>query len=131
MSYCTKCGAEIGDGERFCSKCGTPVISYSTYNEAENVQRNITGINSGRQSFQEMGPLVLGIISLVFDFFTCLFFPLGFIVIILAILGYVFGKKKSKETGSPQAKAGMMMSVVALVLVWICMFIGFLVMLFS
>ena len=25
MAFCSKCGAQLNEGEKFCSKCGAPV----------------------------------------------------------------------------------------------------------
>lgn len=35
MSYCKKCGAELGEGENFCSACGTPVTEPARQKEAK------------------------------------------------------------------------------------------------
>lgn len=130
MNYCTKCGTKIEEGEKFCSQCGKAVEVYSAYNEemnrpmpTGNEYQLARGTN--HKSKEELAPLILGILSLLLDCCTCACFPLGFVVIIIAILGIVYGSKQSKETGSPEAKAGKTMSIIALILVWICIIVGF------
>lgn len=132
MGYCTKCGSKIEEGKRFCSHCGTPIVEYPTYNGAANKiveagNNNQLYKRTNLSSKESMLPLIMGILALLLDGCTCAFFPLGFVVIIIAILGIVFGSRQNKETGSPNAKAGMIMSIIALILVWICIIVGIIV----
>lgn len=124
MSYCGKCGAKIDEGNQFCSKCGTSIMGSSMHNEPTSIRNNATNVIHEKQPSQGTGTLVLGILAILLDCCTCVVFPLGFIVIILAILGIVFGSKQYKETGSPKAKAGKIISIVALVLLVVCIFVG-------
>jgi hypothetical protein len=43
--YCDKCGAEIEEGMKFCSNCGTPIADNSAINSAKSAE-----VNSEKQS---------------------------------------------------------------------------------
>ena len=48
--YCVKCGAELNEGVKFCSNCGTPVHRM----ESQSVQKNsVKGETSARNSTEE------------------------------------------------------------------------------
>ena len=50
--YCVKCGAELNEGVKFCSNCGTPVHRM----ESQSVQKNsVKGETSARSSTEEWG----------------------------------------------------------------------------
>ena len=50
--YCVKCGADLNEGVKFCSNCGTPVHRM----ESQSVQKNsVKGETSVRNSTEEWG----------------------------------------------------------------------------
>lgn len=36
MAFCSKCGAQLNEGEKFCSKCGAPVEDKKEEKKQEN-----------------------------------------------------------------------------------------------
>ena len=90
--YCTKCGKETKSGN-FCQYCGQPL--------------NIQQVTPPEKNKKEIAGLIIGIISLVFNF---VFF---FISIPLSIIGIVISKKAKKETN--KGNAGLVMNIISLV----------------
>lgn len=42
MAFCSKCGAQLQDGEKFCSACGAPVEAAAPQQEASNGQVDVS-----------------------------------------------------------------------------------------
>ncbi|MBR6133666.1 MAG: zinc ribbon domain-containing protein [Bacilli bacterium] len=91
--YCTKCGKETKSGN-FCQYCGQP-LNNQQFTPPETNKKEIAG-------------LIIGIISLVFNF------VLFFISIPLSIIGIIISKKAKKETN--KTNAGLIMNIISLVL---------------
>ena len=91
--YCTKCGKETKSGN-FCQYCGQP-LGNQQFTPPETNKKEIAG-------------LIIGIISLVFNF------VLFFISIPLSIIGIIISKKAKKETN--KTNAGLIMNIISLVL---------------
>ncbi len=47
MAFCTKCGRQIGDDEKFCPGCGSPVLSADASNQANQ------GNSANQESFTD------------------------------------------------------------------------------
>ena len=81
MPYCTKCGAQISDSDRFCAICGNPVTEQENAALQVQPQTQLQTPNYDNGSSQKPGRglgvagMVLGITSLLY----------GFVFFILAI----------------------------------------------
>jgi len=79
MSFCSKCGEKISEGNSFCSKCGTPSQNSVESQTKQNVQ------NSSQPNYNESKPvkpdnfLVWGILTTIL---CCL--PFGIVSIVYA-----------------------------------------------
>lgn len=96
MSFCYKCGTEIGVGESFCSKCGTMV----QFSENETTSRNNypgqSGMSFGKQP-QQSKKVDLGCISGILGISTLVLVPFSFLFgnfvpyELVNIFGFIFG----------------------------------------
>lgn len=88
MAYCTKCGRKLVEGARFCDKCGAPVCQeYNTYQNNIKVRTNY------------------GMISII----------LSFIFSLLGLIFAIIGLKKGDELDRKNAKFGLGMSIIFLI----------------
>lgn len=97
MKYCSNCGSQIPNGSNFCTSCGQPVNGGSQYDSYQQPVQNNEGSN---------GYAIAGLICSLF---------------VGSITGLIFssiGLNKSKSTGQGKglAIAGIVISVVRLVL---------------
>jgi hypothetical protein len=120
MTFCSKCGAEIPEGSKFCAKCGTPVNGDpSGKSQQPEQQHDIqpTGSN-GHSGMADnghglaVGSLVCGIIAVV-----CWFFGYGsFLSIVLGIVGLVLaGNAKKAGNDEGMRTAGFVLSLLGLI----------------
>ena len=116
MKYCPRCGAQLSDDAAFCSNCGTPFEAQQTqyqyppqYQQAPQYQQQAP-VSNGKAT----GSMVCGIISL---------FVAG---LILGIIAIVLANKSKQEVGYllPQAKAGRICGIIALIFVGIAAIVG-------
>ena len=92
MAYCSKCGKELAEGEKYCPACGSAV-------GASNDQRPPQEYAPYKQ--EETGAFAWGILSFVLTMFTVI----GGIV--LCIVLYATGKPK----GGTAALIGMLLAI--------------------
>lgn len=105
--YCVKCGKEIEDGTIFCSNCG---MNLSTNDDVRlNVQKQTTG--------KSIASLVLGIVGIIAWIIPIVGLPIGIIGLVMGILG-------AKRSRKGMAVAGIVLSVLCLVLTIINASIG-------
>jgi hypothetical protein len=106
MSYCSKCGAQIGEGDPFCGKCGakvaTPVISQP---------------KEARVEAKKVGTSCLAIAALVLGILGLLLSPLSIPAIICGALG-VGRTGEGKMGGHGIAVAGLVLGCISLA-VWL------------
>ena len=112
---CSKCGAELMNNAVFCTRCGTH-LGNNNYNS-----QNVNVVSASNSSGG--GALVCGILALVFDMLTCLIFPLAIVSFILGIIGLILG---IKNKGVSKADTGKILSITALAILVVCIFIGML-----
>ena len=96
---CSKCGAKLKDGEKFCSSCGEQVVSQSASNDVLSQSSNTNTDGKATAS------LVLGIVSFVVP---CV----GFIT---SIVGLILGIASKKKSG--MRTAGIVLNAVSLVFI--------------
>ncbi len=112
MEYCSKCGAQIPEGSRFCPKCGKPVeYTERVYEpEVQESVRTAPRTPAGRQPTETAGgALAVGVLSLFFIFF---FLPVG---CILGIVALAMGSAASNR-GASGAGAAMALGLVSIIL---------------
>ena len=91
--FCPKCGKELNEGENFCANCGNTVMSP----EQKADKFAVTG-------------MVLGLVSIVAWLLPLIGYP-------VSICGIVFSAKGLKsETGKSKATAGLVLSIIFLIL---------------
>jgi phage shock protein C len=86
--FCTRCGSELRDTDRFCSQCGANVVTGSQVAENQPVRRlarsiydkKIAGVCSGFAHYFECDVTLMRVIWLILAFGT----GLGFIGYIIA-----------------------------------------------
>ena len=115
MKYCTRCGAQLADEATFCTNCGNQLEQAPNQQYAPQYQQYAPQYQQYPPQYQQGQPvkngkatasLVCGIIS---------FFAAG---LILGIIAIVLAGKSKQEVGYllPQAKAGRICGIIALVL---------------
>ena len=109
--FCSNCGNELNDGADVCLKCGKN-IRKSDSNGISNVEEKVDkNANIG---------FVLGLISIIAWFIPIFGYP-------ITICGIVFSSKGLKSTAiKSKATAGLVLSIIFLVMTLINSFIGFL-----
>ena len=118
MAYCGKCGAYCDDENKFCGRCGAPLNAQGGADESaadgEPSQADAGWTGAGYAPAQRpadglsVAGLVLGILALVF------FWTVGF-SLLLSVLGLIFSAI-SKHKGHRYATAGLVLSIIALIL---------------
>ncbi|MCP8311666.1 MAG: zinc-ribbon domain-containing protein [Candidatus Methylarchaceae archaeon HK02M1] len=99
MLYCEKCGAEIEEDAKFCSKCGTPVAGYR---REERRGPECFGWERGGQIW---GTIAIGVflIGLAILWYLDIFWPgiiflIGIMIIIGGILPYIRGGRRRSSS---------------------------------
>lgn len=111
--FCSECGTELEDDAAFCDECGAKQemqqVSYNMPVKGQMNNMDIQDENKKKQSGFGVASFIFGIIS-IFTF-GALYFP--------EIIGIGFGiaalKDKTKKHGL--AKAGLIMSIIGMVIV--------------
>ena len=112
VEYCSKCGAEIPEGSKFCPKCGQPVeypervYEPEVVGPARSTSRRAPGPGTTESA---SGAVTIGIIGLVLA--CCI--PL--IGCILGIIAIVMGSSASHR-GASNASTAMTIGAIAIVL---------------
>jgi hypothetical protein len=135
--FCVKCGTKIEDGVKFCSGCGTPVVSAGVEIEQERAvnysQTQPSALPASdiyqAQNTQAAAPetadkkataaLILGIGSLVAWLIPLLGFPVSIVGIIMGATG--IGNSSAKKTW---ALTGLILSIIGFVASIISSIIG-------
>lgn len=112
MEYCSKCGAEIPEGSKFCPKCGQPVEYAERVYEPEvqeSVRHTPRPTPSPGTTESASGAITIGVLGLI-----CAFF-IPIIGCILGIVAIAMGSSASNR-GVPSAGTAVALGVVALVI---------------
>ena len=129
MAYCTKCGASITEGAKYCENCGEPVPQMNSCQHTENNETEYSYVErKTTPSDTEMNPekpvngfaiasLILGILAVVLMFVSwhpALAVP-DILFGILAIVFGTIGMKRAKLNNSPSgiAIAGLVCGIVS------------------
>lgn len=89
MKFCPKCGAELKDGQTFCSKCGSKVGSQDIDNNHKNdTTREIEIIQDGSSKFQDH--------NFKFGFRKKIISCVVLVLVILSIFLYIVGSNVTK-----------------------------------
>jgi Predicted membrane protein len=121
-NFCSNCGHELQNGEKFCSTCGAQILPLQ-------VDSSITqSPPSDVKNKKAIASLILGIVAVIF--YVPLLFGIGFVDAIglaLAIVGLVLGVKAHKSyNGKGLALAGIIISTVLIGIQIISSIFGFL-----
>lgn len=116
--FCRKCGKEIPDNSTVCGYCGTPTDPYNSYFYGGTPQNMDGGANG-----MAIASMVLGIIAVLLSCCS----GTRWLTVIVAVVGIVFGilalqKKEFNNRG--MAIAGIVCSIVALVMGLILILLG-------
>ena len=114
MAFCSNCGAELGEGIKFCQKCGSEDYAERQNSFSDQGTQNASLID---KSGHATASLVLGIIGLIAWFIPLLGFP-------VTIVGLIFGVLGQKSSKKAIAVAGLVLSIVGLVVTIINSAIG-------
>lgn len=121
-SACSCCGAPLEPGAAFCARCGTQVPSQPAGESAPFVAPQLEYRGAPiypQKSNQGTISLVLGIIGILFALLLPIIaYPLGIIGIILAV--------KARKNNEPRSTAGLVLSIIALVVAAINSILGIL-----
>ena len=117
---CTKCGARIDDGSKFCAECGAAVPAEPQYQQPQYTaqpqyqQPQYNAVPVYNQSVSSTPVLTWGIIGLAF---ACSFF-LSFLGIIFSAVGRGKANTYLNQVGqlTGKAKVGSILSKVGLIL---------------
>ena len=91
--FCSKCGANVPEGNSFCTSCGTPVVNNEQGNQQFNVYNNGYPMYPNNQPYKKNNNVVIGII-------------VGVIVaaiIIICIIAFSGQKYRSESTYSSKS----------------------------
>ncbi len=142
--FCKNCGSQINEGASFCNNCGTPVKNQNNtatqqstpvqqpVNQVNNVppvQQQIPPMNNN-QSYgyqqpnnmppaNEKKPIGLAVASMVLGICSLIFYCIWFIALPTAIIGVILSilsLKNPQNGGRGMAIAGLVTSIIALVL---------------
>ena len=153
MSFCKKCGNRLTDTQKFCPACGTPVeqtapqsVMYDAPSQQPVYQQapvyqvpqapvyQVPQAPAPQQPVKEpvvyaifsIASLVCGIISLIFSV-TFIFAVYGFIIGIPSLVFGAISKKSIKHHG--KAKAGFVLSLIAVIIGGVILMISLIVLL--
>lgn len=98
MSYCSRCGHELGEGAKFCQYCGNPINSYVN-NNFQQTFNNPFQENKKRNSYN-------GMLSIIFAFL------IPFVGLIFGIIGMRSDDIYDKKS----AKIGLILSIIMLII---------------
>jgi hypothetical protein len=120
MEYCTKCGAVIPEGSKFCPKCGQPVEYEERVYEPEvtGPVRPTSRAPAPGPTSDATGAIVVGVLALVF---ACLFFPIG---CCLGIVALAMGSSANSR-GAPNAMVAIVLGVIAVILAILVFVVAF------
>lgn len=107
--YCTKCGAQVHDGDRFCPSCGAALNSSPAYIDPFEPQTNYNPppVQQPQNQWQQTAPTEensMAILGFIFAFI----FPI--VGLILSIMGL----KKRQYHGL--AVAGVVISIISIII---------------
>ncbi len=133
---CANCGAELVENAKFCGNCGAPVavpvMETVSSDPLPNAEPTVKAVTPQAQEYvpqmaaQQQTPepvplkksiwtLVLGIAGLG-SFWTAFWGPLGFVSIIICIIGLIVGGKAKKENpANKMGKTGRILALIGLI----------------
>lgn len=126
--YCMKCGAKLDDDAVFCDECGAKQMAING-NVAKEQKNSHTKIPPKLQNDNILVEIAkpqrhsfIGIIGFIFGLIGLLTFG---VLIVPEILGILFGYLGTRDASKKQglAKAGMILSIISIVLLVFLMFI--------
>ena len=109
MKYCSKCGKELEDDAAFCPACGNPTNSESGISTTPLINQGLVTTKSSSSAGLVLGIVGLGLSVLAFFIFGWL----GFVAVILGIVGVVQSSKNVNPSG--MRTAGMVTSVLSII----------------
>ena len=131
---CPNCNQPIGEGAKFCTNCGTPITQQTAEVKTEEVKPEQTTevkaeeVKTENTAWQQTAPTMtpdmsyyeepkkttngFAIAGLVVSLVT----PFNIVSLVLSILGLVFGIKKWNSSGKGMAIAGIVISVIKLII---------------
>jgi uncharacterized membrane protein YvbJ len=77
VAYCTNCGTEYQEGQRFCGNCGANVAALAVSGLAPEVPR-VAPVRGGGESLGKLAALLVGIVVV-------------FVLMVYLVIPFVFG----------------------------------------
>jgi hypothetical protein len=122
--YCTSCGAQIDEGMKFCTNCGTRLVQHQAEERnAENSDSSAayhyhtppSSIPAPEQSSgKAVAALILGILSASINLSWLSW--IGIVGLILGIAGMILAISERKQSPSGMATAGFVLSIIGTVI---------------
>lgn len=109
MPFCTKCGQEYTEGDKFCTHCGNSLQNNNSQRPTKPVSLNSLNNQVQTNGNDDSTGLIIGILSLVFSLS-------GFLTLVGFILGIVgLSKNRTNKVGRGLSLAGLIIGILSII----------------
>ena len=104
--FCKNCGTQLNDGVNFCKNCGASLIKKET---PKTIEIQSPEMETGTDVKNPKAGFIIGMIGML-----CSWIPI--LGMLLTILGIIFSTKEQKQQPNGLSKAGLIISIIGLVI---------------